>query len=210
MVRHIRPHKLFALLEAEGPERLVTVRLSKRRGLGINTNDDTVLPDVEDFSLKYLETMVLLAALKMTHAWRVFEFGTHLGATTLNLALNLPSGGKIYTMDLIRGDRFKEWEHFNGQAEKIVSMPEQDSSVFDFSPFKGAFDLIWIDANPDRTDDTRNAFAMLNPNKLSCIGWHDYDNPVANTNETCEKLPATVYHVEETAVCLYFNREVGL
>lgn len=208
MLKHIRPHKLFGLLEAEGPERLVTVRLSKRRGLEMATNDAKVNPDVADYSLRYLETMILLAVLKLTEARTVLEFGTHLGSTTLNIALNLPKDGVIYTLDLMSGKRFKEWTRFPVSSRKIVSIPDQDSSQFEFGKLR--FDFIWIDGNPDRSDDTRNAFNLIDPGKLSCIGWHDYGSPLANTTETVESLEQTVYHIEDTAVCFFFNRELDL
>jgi predicted O-methyltransferase YrrM len=46
-----------------------------------------------------LETVILIAAMKIVNAERIFEIGTFTGSTTLNLALNL-NGGKIFTLDL--------------------------------------------------------------------------------------------------------------
>jgi predicted O-methyltransferase YrrM len=47
-----------------------------------------------------LETFTLFTAARIVAARRVFEIGTFFGATTLNLALNIPDDGKIFTLDL--------------------------------------------------------------------------------------------------------------
>ncbi len=212
-IQHIRPYRLFSLMEGEGPERVAHVRLSKRRGFAMGSDDETPIPGISDFSLLYLETMAVLAAMKIAGASRVLEFGTHLGATTVNLALNLPAHGHVLTLDLVDVGRFKEWRSFPWDLQKqICAMGGVDSSRFDFSRW-GLFDFVWIDGNPDRTDDTRNAFKLIDPGKLSCIGWHDYAADGANTTETVERLAAeghTIYHIEDTKVCLYFNRPVEL
>jgi len=210
MLHHIRPYRFFFSLESEGLDRVAHVRLSKRRGLAMATDDPNVHPELADFSLTYLETMVLITALKITDAHRVFEFGTHLGATALNLALNLPPDGLLCTIDLMPSSRFKEYRGFDVER-RIVTIAGKNSSTLNVSEFR-QFDLIWVDGNPDRSDDTRNAFTMLNDQKLSCIGWHDYGSADANTTETVEKLAQTItiYHIEETKTCLYFNRKVNL
>ena len=205
MIEHIRPYRLFSALSCEGLSRVAHVRISSRRGLKMGANDSTVDLNIPDSSLLYLETMVLVAVLKLTRARRVFEFGTHLGATTVNLALNLPKEGFVYTIDLVNGARFKEWEHFPNVQHKIVSIAGRDSSTYNFGPL-GLFDFVWVDGNPDRTDDTRHAFEMLDSGKLCCIGWHDYGKPEANTTAILEGLEQRIFHVEDTAVCLYFNR----
>ncbi len=195
---------------------MAQVRLSSRRGLVMGTDDETQRPDIPDHSLFYLETMILLAAMKIVGARRVLEFGTHLGSTTVNLALNLPADGYILTLDLVRVQRFKEWRSFPRDVQaKIVAMGEVDSTTFfDERRAPKAFDFIWVDGNADRFPDTVTAFKLLDPDKLSCIGWHDYAGPGgANTTEVIDRLVSEgrrIYHIEDSRVCLYFNRPIDL
>ena len=112
MLKTIKPNVLFSALDAEGPDRVVKVRLSKRRNVAMYHPDPAKRQnsgDVPDSSLKYFETMCVLVVLKLVNARLVWEFGTHLGATTANIALNLPKGGVVFTMDLMPAEQFKEW-----------------------------------------------------------------------------------------------------
>ena len=83
-MRHIRPYKIFTLLEAPVPERIANVMLPRRRGSG---------------GTSLLETMLIIAATRIVDARRVFEIGTFLGSNTLNMALNLPDDGQVFTLE---------------------------------------------------------------------------------------------------------------
>ncbi len=211
MLHHIRPYKIFSALDAEGPDRLVTVRLSKRRGIAMHIQNKEDGSDEPDHSLTYLETMILLCAAKIVKCEMAFEFGTHLGATTTNLALNLPKS-QIYTADLAPIGNFKEWEEFSWLRN--IKAYQMDTQTENFCLLHGVFDLIWVDGCPDRSGDSYTALELLNPNKLSCIGWHDYGIPqdpndpyCANTTSVIEKLAEdyTLYHILESKTVLYFN-----
>src|SRR5215471_19343800 len=82
---HVRPYQVFALIDEPPAGRVVNATIPYRRGAG---------------SLTLLELFVALAASRIVNARRIFEFGTFLGGTTFNLALNLPVEGEIFTLDL--------------------------------------------------------------------------------------------------------------
>src|SRR3954452_24030594 len=84
MIHHIRPYRLFNLIDAAPSERVAQFVLPGGRGAG---------------SVSVLETSLLLATLRVLNPKRIFEFGTFLGNTTLNLALNSSEDAKILTLD---------------------------------------------------------------------------------------------------------------
>jgi hypothetical protein len=232
----IRPSKLFGLVEEEGPERVVQIRIPKRRN-----------PDGPDRSAKLLETMVLLACMKLTKAMRVFEFGTCLGSTAVNLALNGLPHSEIFTLDLdwtsaktanqTEADRDTtqfgfmnpcEWWPFRSEGSDNphghfplgvlggeIKPLYGNSTRMSLRSFDNSIDLVWIDGGHDyRTvaSDTANAFKMRRSDRLSVVAWHDYKNPecpdIARLLED-ERL-GQLYWVEDTMVVLHFNREIGL
>ena len=81
----IRQYQIFGRVTqpTNGPE--ATIRIPQRKDLPL------------------LETTLLIAALKSVNARRIFEFGTYLGSTTLNLALNTPDDAEVFTFDLPPG-----------------------------------------------------------------------------------------------------------
>jgi hypothetical protein len=232
----IRPSKLFGLVEEEGPERVVQIRIPKRRN-----------PDGPDRSAKLLETMVLLACMKLTKAMRVFEFGTCLGSTAVNLALNGLPNSEIYTLDLdwnsastanqTESDRDTtqfgltnawEWSRFSieGSDNRGGLMPlgvlggrikplYGDSTRTNLRRFDESIDLVWIDGGHDYLTvarDTANALHMVRTDRLSVVAWHDYRNPECpDVTKLLDELPLErLYWVEDTMVVLHFNREIGL
>ena len=187
-----------------------------------------ILPDQKTPML--LETSVLVALVKIIKPKIFFEFGTYLGIQTLNIAANLPSSVKIYTLDF-DADFFKEavqdkhdvaisekhFEYENKLAfmgsiyEQRIERLYGDLNSFDFSDLYDSVDMIYIDGGHDlRTlmSDTKNALKMLSSHNISCIVWHDYNN--ANYPQVTEYLndlssQYDIYHVEETMMCFYIK-----
>jgi predicted O-methyltransferase YrrM len=213
MLSHIRPHQLFTRVRTPGyGDRLVSV----------------VLP--HDSTPKLLETAVLLALIRVVRPRAVFEFGTYLGIQTLNMAANVDPGARVYTLDLdheafrqanqLPADRDisrRHLEHhdrlaFQGtQFEDRVEILLGDSTTFDFSPYAGTMDLIYIDGGHDaRTvrSDTEQAFLMLSDDRDAVICWHDYGNPTypAVTAEI-ERVAGSrdMFHIEETMMCFHLR-----
>jgi hypothetical protein len=123
----------------------------------------------------------------------VFEIGTFDGRTTRAIAMNLSrEDGKVYTLNLppesdvvslqtghvdvelaskvVSGERF-----LHTPQEKLIQQVWGDSAKFDFSPFTGKMDAVFIDGahSEDYVDnDTRNALKLIKP-EGGIILWHD-------------------------------------
>lgn len=127
----------------------------------------------------------------------VFEIGTYNGFTTLHFAYNAPEDAKIYTLDLPPDFEVKDKANYSYDDLMVVELSKKnianriykkdpmgrkvielfgDSEKFDYSPFYGKVDLIFIDGNHSYRyvkSDTENAFKMLSENGV--ILWHDFD-----------------------------------
>ena len=208
----IRPYQLFRLFDAPANARDVHVQVPFRRGYG---------------SLTLLESMVLLAALRAVRAKTVFEFGTFLGGTTLNIALNIPADGQVFTLDL--GDNAEIDQHvedaritstrraapaldFKGSAveQKVVEL-KGDSTKFDYSPWAGLVDLAFIDGGHDLEtvrSDTVNAFSLMKTTTPAATLWHDYHNKdYPELSQYLDELSADrpIFHIGDTMICAWFN-----
>ena len=84
-MHNIRPYKFFQVLEGLPSERIVSTTVPYRRGKG---------------GLTLLEMFIVMAATRIIMPNQVFEIGTFLGNTTMNLALNIPAESTVYTLDL--------------------------------------------------------------------------------------------------------------
>ena len=139
-----------------------------------------------------LPELVMLAAICAHLRPRVvLEIGTYLGSSTLALASNSPAEAEIYTLDLppsmqetrypleigsIRGTPFRLGERYQGSAvEGKIRQLTGDSASFDFSPWYGRAEVIFVDGNHAYENvraDSRNAFRCLRPGGV--IVWDDY------------------------------------
>ena len=215
----IRPYKLFTLLNPSESDRTGHVTIPARRAAG---------------SLMLLETFALITAARIAAARRVFEIGTFHGATTLNLALNIPEDGKVFTLDLdartasglsqLPDDAPLTEQHlavsekldFHGTAvaHKVKTLTA-NSLEFDFSPWKESIDLAFIDGGHDLNtviSDTQNALMMLSRSRPSCVLWHDYHNPkYPQLTRYLDELSGQIdlFHIEDTMLCLYFHDPSG-
>jgi hypothetical protein len=208
----IRPYQIFGLVDLPGNARGAEIQIPSRRG---------------SESLTLLETFILIAAMKVAQARTVFEFGTFLGATTLNLASNLPDDGRVFTLDLedsaeiaqhdvdariTQTRRLQPSLDFVGApAQSKITELKGDSTRFDFSPWADRIDLSFVDGGHDYDtvrSDTINSFEMIRKTSPSVVVWHDYGNPAYP--ELTGYLDALsgdrkIFHVSGTMVCLSFN-----
>jgi len=213
-MQHIRPHEALELYPTESYRDRLT---------------PLVLPDSN--TPRILETCILVALMKHVQAESVFEFGTFRGINTLNLAVNLPDGGRVFTLDLDRESALRatqhphdasitqrhfEWEDrlaFLGtEWERSVTQLLGNSQTYDFAPFRSSLNMIWIDGGHDLEtvkSDTGHAFTMLDMDRPGVIAWHDYSNPRhPELTEYLDSLGADRYlkHVEDTMVVFWLNR----
>ena len=121
---------------------------------------------------------------------RLFEFGTYLGRTALNLAANSPDGATVFTLD----GRRRNIDSFDGipSAAKIVYL-FGDSITFDYRPYVNSIDFILIDASHEYDavlNDSRRAMEMLRDGH-GVILWDDYDAWFEGTTRAVELLYRT-------------------
>lgn len=200
---HIRPFQVFTLLEDSPAARIANIMIPTRRGWG---------------STSTLETLLLIALQRIVKARRVFEFGTFRGANSHNLALNLPDGAELYTLDLAAGVADQHpldapltvarqgmpLDFADSPAAAKIRCLTGDSRNFDFAPFYGAVDLVFVDGGHDLdtlSRDSRNAFSMTGGRPTWCIAWHDYRNPdYPELTEYLDRISenAQLFHVEDT------------
>ncbi len=140
------------------------------------------------------ELIVINKLVRALKPERIFEIGTFDGRTTLNMAANAPHSAIVYTLDLpesevastelaialgderyikkdASGSRFRGTMH-EGTIRQLLG----DSAKFDFSPYRGQIDLVFVDGAHSRDyvlNDSLRALEML-PEGGGVILWHDY------------------------------------
>ncbi|HZZ41181.1 MAG TPA: class I SAM-dependent methyltransferase [Acidobacteriaceae bacterium] len=210
----IRPWRLFTALSTSA-DRVAQVPIPPRRAYG---------------GLTLLETFLLVSTCRLVDAQCLFEFGTFLGSTTLVLALNSAPSARVFTLDLdaethptvsqheadapltaIHHNAAHALDFMNTAVERKITSLRGDSLRLDFSPYYRQMDWIFIDAGHDLVSvrsDTENAFRMINPDRLSCVLWHDYQNPdypdlTRYLDDISQERP--MFHVGDTMLCLWIN-----
>jgi predicted O-methyltransferase YrrM len=158
----------------------------------------------------------------------VFEFGTYRGDTAWVLAHN-NLNARIFTLDLpdlqaantvklelTDPEYFGQWE----RGQRFLATPEAsritqlygDSATFDFTPYEGNIDLVYVDASHSYSyvrSDTQAALKMISP--LGTIVWDDYTyypGIYAYPNELAPKLPGPIVHILGTRLAIYSRRVI--
>jgi Methyltransferase domain len=143
-----------------------------------------------------LEQIVLARLAETAGPKNIFEFGTFDGRSALNLVAHSPKDAHLYTLDLPAsemksaklfiepgekafiekaesGTRFIQ-SSYSAQIERLYG----DSAAFDFSPYFGRMDMVFVDASHAYDYvrcDTLNAIKLLRP-QGGLIVWHDYSD----------------------------------
>lgn len=159
-----------------------------------------------------------------------FEIGTFDGRTTLNLAVNGGPGCKVYTLDLppeqwsstqlglAQGDtnfirKESSGTRFVGTAWAThITQLYGDSASFDYAPYEGKMDLVFIDGSHSYDyvmSDTKAALQLLKP-AGGLVLWHDYGSPywkdlTRALNDLFAKDPTwrTMRHVRGTTLVVW-------
>jgi predicted O-methyltransferase YrrM len=148
-----------------------------------------------DGNVNLMELAVLNALCRSTAPRSVFEIGTFDGRTTLNLALN--SDADVFTLDLpanhptrfevvgadnryvnkpASGARFTSEPNCRLPCVRRITQLYGDSAAFDFSPWHGRVDFVFVDGAHSYdfvVSDSRVALQLLRP-EGGVIVWHDY------------------------------------
>lgn len=165
---------------------------------------EEVVPAETDFRLLEAEERdgnvtlyELVAIAKVARAARPFvsfEIGTFNGRTTLNLAANAPDGAVVHTLDLPAEGldaaglpleaadvkyvlKQRSGELFAGTPqEAMIRQHFGDSARFDFGPWRGAVDLVFVDGAHSYEyvmSDSARALELLRDGRGTIL-WHDY------------------------------------
>lgn len=155
--------------------------------------------EVQAGNMSVDELAVICGIIRKEKPRAIFEIGTMNGRTTLNMALNAPEDARIYTLDLPKEDLGSTRFPISERYQKLVDKPQSgelflkysaealpavakieqlfgDSGTFDFSRFRNAIDLVFIDGSHDFEyvlNDSAVALEMLR-NGRGVILWHDY------------------------------------
>jgi len=194
--------------------RAVTKRLGARAIIDIRVGDLRGVPDaviegyVDDHS-----RAVLAALCREAGARTFFEIGTSRGRTAWTVARNNPEC-HVYTLDLPAGAA--EWdigEAYHGMPEEgRITTLHGDSASFDFSPYAGRMDLVFVDgAHPDAdvSNDTEWAFELLAAG--GTIAWDGHPavpGVYRRLNELARTLDRPLYHVRGTGLVIYTQADV--
>lgn len=173
--------------------------------------------------------LVLSALSTLLQCRTAFEIGTFRGETAWTLAHNNP-GLQVYTLDLPalewatktrleltdRNEYFRSWERgaqfmATPEADRITQL-YGDSASFDFSPFEGRMDLVFIDGSHSFSyvkSDTEAAFRLLSDR--GTIVWDDYTyypGIYLYLNELATAFEGSIVHLLGTRLALYTRTEI--
>ena len=187
------------------------------------------LQDVAICGPTWRPSMLVLAALsRALDCQTIFEIGTLRGETSWLLAHNNPKA-RVLTLDLPGPAAvpmakleltdpvyFRSWnrgESFAGtpEAHRITQL-YGDSAVFDFSPYAGSVDLVFIDGSHSYSyvrSDTEAALTMLSP--TGTIVWDDYTHyPGVYTylNSLSPKMDRPILHILPTRLAVYSRKSI--
>jgi predicted O-methyltransferase YrrM len=199
----------------------------------------TLFPDAEDLpvdmgvvryrrsNVNPFELFTLKAVVMLLRPARIFELGTFDGATTLALAQSAPEA-EVLTLDLpdsaVAHDASDAGEmenlhrggvgsRFSGTAESArITQLRGDSTTFDFSPYTGSVDLVFVDACHDYPyvrADSQTALRLVSPGGV--VMWHDYQRGWPGVVRAVDEVTAgrDVHHVAGTDFAVVRNGRRG-
>lgn len=173
-------------------------------------------------------TLVLAVLSQALDCRTIFEIGTYRGETAWLLAHNSPSA-HVFTLDLPGLDAaqrvkleltdpeyFTHWERgrrfgATPEASRITQL-YGDSATFDFSPYYGRMDLVYVDASHSYSyvrSDTEAALKMITPR--GTIVWDDYTyypGIYAYLNQLAPQLLEPIVHVRGTRLAIYSRQPI--
>lgn len=138
------------------------------------------------------ELLCLASLCAQLRCQMVFEIGTYDGRSTRALAMNLGSGGQVLTLNLPPDSESNEagavnvdtqlnqkvksgWRFINTPEESGIRQLYGDSATFDFSPYAGTADMVFVDGSHTEEyveKDTRSALKLIKPGG-GLVVWHD-------------------------------------
>jgi predicted O-methyltransferase YrrM len=118
--------------------------------VGSNPTIEMVIREpIGDLAVGTLWDLFALVAIARTiKAQRIFEFGTGYGRSTINIAANTPADASILTLDIPSHPNTGRIFHNQPEEKKIIQL-WGDSKEFEFEPYLGTCDLVFVDGAHD-------------------------------------------------------------
>jgi len=158
------------------------------------------------------ELIVLTKLVDHLKAKRVVEFGTAEGRTALNIALHLPPGGEIITLDLppVPGKNEVGFFYWDQPAKSRIKQVFASVDAWDYRPYRASAELVFCDAcdrMPGLAAEAYQAFSVVKPGGV--ILRHDYstaEGPTRFWEWLARQLP--IFQIEGTVMlCLRVDSE---
>lgn len=149
--------------------------------------------------------LVLAALCSQPDVETAFEIGTFRGRASFAMAA---AGATVTTLDVSDDDAIGSAFAGTPEAERITQLVG-DSMQFDFSPYLGAVDLVYIDGAHDYKhvlNDTEKALPLLTEQGI--IAWDDFPAEPGVFRYLNEFAPqhGELLHVRATRLVLYSPR----
>jgi predicted O-methyltransferase YrrM len=197
--------------ESREPAELPIIPLSDL--IPANSLIDVRAIEAVDGNVTERELVTICRLVRSLQPNKLFEFGTFDGRTTLNMAVNAAPDATAYTLDLPQSavahsvgrihrhearyaEKAASGGRFRGSdAESRIVQLFGDSGAFDFTPYHGVIDFVFIDASHTFdyvVNDSLQALSMLRSSGGTIV-WHDYgrwDGVTAALNELRKKHEA--------------------
>lgn len=191
--------------------------------------------DAADGNVSGYELLLIAQLARNRGVMNAFEIGTFDGRTALNLAANIGENGHVFTLDLPPEDmsraalplacgdvnfikKEQSGQRFAGTpyARRITQL-YGDSATFDFAPYQGQMDLVFIDGSHSYEyvrNDTEVALRLLKPSG-GVILWHDYGSNwwkdlTRALNEVYHSRPefSTMRHIRGTTLVVWEGKPI--
>jgi predicted O-methyltransferase YrrM len=219
---HTGTDRLFASIRDSG--RLRTVKLEQLFPGITKVPVEIGAIDPDTGHANHVDMLYVVAVARYRRAMAIFEFGTYLGRTTYHLALGNPDA-VVHTLDL-RPELVRPEQKIGGAIRSVIERGHQgaffrdtpcasrirqlhgDSRSFDYAPFRGKMDFIFIDAShlyEFVRNDTSKAMEMLAPGGI--VLWHDFapksEGVVRFVGEFMQTRP--LFHIERTSLVIHID-----
>ena len=135
-----------------------------------------------DMVLPLADLMSIAAICRVLSPARIMEIGTFTGETTWTIATNLPDSSQVFTLDLPPDEipsffpRYVAGSIFLGTPENArIQQLFGWSDRFDFSPYHGSMDMVFIDGDHSHAavqTDTATALKLIRRGGI--VIWDDY------------------------------------
>jgi len=228
-----KPYMINKVIDNEDVHQEAVLNISSNYSEGLPTVDlIEVLPNFKETINPYsfldggslITDLALLKGLTKEYTGATyFEVGTWRGESVANVA---PVAKECFTLNLpnerlkeigLREEYISQQSFYSKGIENVVHL-KGDSETFDFSPYYGKCDVVFIDGDHHYEAvkrDTSIAYKLLKDNS-SVIVWHDY----AHTPETVrwdvfrgildgspKEQRQHLYHVSNTMSALFSTKK---